>query len=243
METKNKIFQPKVIIGSITSFIVAAVGIIAVFFPSVFNLEKSTIKEKTMFLHAPESAGELFKFLKDNLDEIVKINILYCSGEDYKSGSFKRDGFEVFTRETFFGKPKENVITEQDKAAAALYGKDYLKTLALGAYPFYVSSEITWDGESAELEFRQNGFIEIRQSQSGYGYMIKLGEMSKDADYEWYALDMIADDEKINKTCKALKQSVALLYGTFMVNNESGDGLAIFGLDPVSRKDLKLKKY
>lgn len=193
-----------------------------------------------MFLHTPESAGELFKFLKDNLDEIVKINILYCSGEDYKSGSFKRDGFEVFTRETFFGKPKENVITEQDKAAA-LYGKDYLKTLALGAYPFRIYGERFACGEGASLECRENGFIEMMQEPNYY--QIKLGKMSDDADYEWHANYLMADDEEINKTCEALKQGVGGLFGTFMVNNESGDGLAIFGLDPVSRKDLKLKKY
>ena len=239
METKNKIFQPKVIIGSITSFIVAAVGIIAVFFPSVFNLEKSTIKEKTMFLHTPQSAGELFKFLKDNLDEIVKINIIYCSGEDFGPTTAGSNSLS-YVRETYFGKPKENVITEQDKAAAALYGKDYLKTLALGAYPFRIYGERFACGEGASLECRENGFIEMMQEPY---YQIKLGKMSDDADYEWHANYLMADDEKINKTCEALKQGVGGLFGTFMVNNESGDGLAIFGLDPVSRKDLKLKKY
>ena len=50
MESKNKIFQPKVIIGSITSFFVAAVGIIAVFFPNLLNLEKSSMSEGQFLL-------------------------------------------------------------------------------------------------------------------------------------------------------------------------------------------------
>ena len=39
MSEKKKIFQPKVIIGSILGFVSAAVGIVAVFFPSLLNLE------------------------------------------------------------------------------------------------------------------------------------------------------------------------------------------------------------
>ncbi len=215
METKNKIFQPKVIIGSITSFIVAAVGIIAVFFPSVFNLEKSSIKEKTMFLHTPESADELFKFLKDNLDEIVKINIIHCSGENF--GSSETYG------ETYFGKPKPNASD------------------VVTAYPFRIYSKRFACGDEAMYECRENGFIEMVQAPNHYE--IRPGKMSDDAVYEWHANYLTADDEKINKTCKALEQGVAGLFGTFMVNNESSGGLIIFGLDPVSKKDLKLKKY
>ena len=43
-------FEKKVIIGSLSSFLVAAVGFIAVFFPSLFNLEKQNVKELRLFL-------------------------------------------------------------------------------------------------------------------------------------------------------------------------------------------------
>lgn len=43
-------FEKKVIIGSLSSFLVAAVGFVAVFFPSLFNLEKQNVKELRLFL-------------------------------------------------------------------------------------------------------------------------------------------------------------------------------------------------
>lgn len=43
------IFEKKVIIGSIAGFVASAVGVVAVFFPSVFNLEKKSITEKKSF--------------------------------------------------------------------------------------------------------------------------------------------------------------------------------------------------
>lgn len=75
---KNKIFQPKVIIGSITSFVVAAVGIVAVFFPSLLNLEKKSIPEKEIFLHSKESLNELYKFLQKNEGKPVKLTLAHC---------------------------------------------------------------------------------------------------------------------------------------------------------------------
>lgn len=38
-------FEPKVIVGSITSFVIAAIGVVAVFFPDLFNLQKVKINE------------------------------------------------------------------------------------------------------------------------------------------------------------------------------------------------------
>ena len=84
---QNKIFQPKVIIGSITSFIVAAVGIIAVFFPSVFNLEKSSMGEGQFLLSDDESTHKkLWEFLGENQGKVVQLEIAYCA--DFEKMSF-----------------------------------------------------------------------------------------------------------------------------------------------------------
>lgn len=40
MQNDKKIFKPRIIIGSIISFIAAALGVVAVFFPDLFNLQK-----------------------------------------------------------------------------------------------------------------------------------------------------------------------------------------------------------
>lgn len=80
MEKKSKIFQPKVIIGSIASFVVAAVGIIAVFFPNLFNLEKSSMGEGQFLLSEDESSHrKLWQFLEDNQGKVVQLEIAYCA--------------------------------------------------------------------------------------------------------------------------------------------------------------------
>ena len=79
MSKENKIFQPKVIIGSLTSFVVAAVGIIAVFFPSLLNLEKKSIAEKAIFLRSQDSLKELEEFLSKNVNKPVRLAIGYCN--------------------------------------------------------------------------------------------------------------------------------------------------------------------
>lgn len=74
------IFEKKVIIGSIAGFVASAVGVVAVFFPSVFNLEKKSITEKKVFLHTLKSANEFSQWLEKQADNIVKLEISYCSG-------------------------------------------------------------------------------------------------------------------------------------------------------------------
>lgn len=80
MEKQNKIFQPKVIIGSIASFLVAALGIIAVFFPNLLNLERSSMSEGQFLLSDDEKTHKkLWQFLEDNQGKVVKLEIAYCA--------------------------------------------------------------------------------------------------------------------------------------------------------------------
>ncbi len=80
MEKQNKIFQPKVIIGSIASFIVAALGIIAVFFPNLLNLERSSMSEGQFLLSDDKKTHEkLWQFLEDNQGKVIKLEIAYCA--------------------------------------------------------------------------------------------------------------------------------------------------------------------
>lgn len=87
MESKSKIFQPKVIIGSITSFVVAAVGIIAVFFPNLLNLEKSSMGEGQFLLSDDEKTHKkLWEFLDKNQGKVVQLEIAYCA--DFEQMTF-----------------------------------------------------------------------------------------------------------------------------------------------------------
>ncbi|QKF64325.1 hypothetical protein [Campylobacter corcagiensis] len=56
-------FEKKVIIGSITSFIITAVGIVAVFFPDLFNLQKEKVISLTMDINTQEDVSKFQDFL------------------------------------------------------------------------------------------------------------------------------------------------------------------------------------
>lgn len=73
-------FQPKIIIGSIFGIIASIVGFVAVFFPSLFNLETKKIDEFVGEIKKDEDAYKLFTFLKEHQGRIVKINIRYGGG-------------------------------------------------------------------------------------------------------------------------------------------------------------------
>lgn len=56
-------FEKKIIIGSITSFIITAVGIIAIFFPDLFNLQKDKVISLTMDINTQEDVSKFQNFL------------------------------------------------------------------------------------------------------------------------------------------------------------------------------------
>lgn len=128
MEKQNKIFQPKVIIGSIASFIVAALGIIAVFFPNLLNLERSSMSEGQFLLSDDKKTHEkLWQFLEDNQGKVIKLEIAYCAD---------------FERMTFAGvKENGDIRTSQQIQSRAIdytpkwFFGDYIKENA-GRYGF-----------------------------------------------------------------------------------------------------------
>lgn len=71
-------FEKKVILGSIGGFITTALGIIAVFFPSVFNLEKKTMEEINIFIKSQADVDNLRKAIEKNQGKVVKLDVTYC---------------------------------------------------------------------------------------------------------------------------------------------------------------------
>lgn len=57
-------FEKKVIVGSITSFIITAVGIAAIFFPDLLNLQKEKILSLTVDLDTQKRYWKIWKFFK-----------------------------------------------------------------------------------------------------------------------------------------------------------------------------------
>ena len=118
MNKQSKIFQPKVIIGSVMSFVIAAVGVVAVFFPSLLNLEKNTMN-KGQFLLSDDTKTqkELWEFLETNQGKVIQLEIAYCADfgqmtfmatkDTKQTAYYGEDAFEFraidFTPKWYFG--------------------------------------------------------------------------------------------------------------------------------------------
>ena len=73
----GRFFVKKIFIGSIVSFVVGVIGVFAIFFPSLFNLEKKKIQEFSITIKSQKDANELYNFLKTNNNKIVSLDIKY----------------------------------------------------------------------------------------------------------------------------------------------------------------------
>lgn len=70
-------FQPKIIIGSVIGFIATTIGVTAVFFPSLFNLEKKDIVTYAPTLTSENDYIKLIDFLEKHQEGIVNLYLKY----------------------------------------------------------------------------------------------------------------------------------------------------------------------
>lgn len=228
------VFEKKIIIGSVVGFVASAVGLIAVFFPSVFNLEKKSIAEKSMVLYTPKSAHDLINWLEKQENNIVKIDIAYCLGNASESEDYES------TQSYYFGE-KIN-----------------------GNLPFKLSANYYEDAESGGVIYLSGGISlpsndELLKEQ-GIHTLISIGSSDKEADYLWSdnvgKSTAYQDAEKICPTSKSIWTGepiiqTGVLQGVFYVNkpslgadyvNQGGQALNI-DLDAMSKKALQLCNY
>lgn len=220
------IFEKKVIIGSITSFVFTAIGIIAIFFPDLFNLQKDKIKEFSILLYDQEDAQKLYKFLGDNLDKAVTLDIGYCSsGEDAYSVS------ENPTEYPENEKPKSNLTSFVINSTVA--AGDGWALREEGSIHFLVQDE--FDGEKIDIY-----------------YSLDLPEASDDGDkYTWTYDGMpLSFKYSNNKShlCKRYNDDeyppIGNLSGTFFVTPGIFDESVRSNiLKPLSKMELKMKNY
>lgn len=103
-------FEKKVILGSVTSFIIAAIGVVAVFFPDLFNLQKKGIKEFNYEISDIKTAENFSKEMEKivgglNTKEdksLYHYNIKICAGAGYR---LENDGYQTAENK------KDNTIT------------------------------------------------------------------------------------------------------------------------------------
>lgn len=262
MSKENKIFQPKVIIGSITSFVVAAVGIVAVFFPSLLNLEKKSIAEKAIFLRSQDSLKELEEFLLKNVNRPVRLAIGYChlpsrvqvsnKSGNKRSYSWLEQNYNGATKTgytyiNYFGdNPRTNLEEELDVVAVG--------NLNAVAGP---------EGELYDINL-ENGGIAWSESPGLYKELRIPYDSQNSKKYAWgtgHINDELA--EKLNgEFDKCPQEDYAtrgvLIVGTFFVHEQDMDSIVAnylyqpysenqtfysMELEPLDKKDLEMRNY
>lgn len=75
-----KLFSKKIYIGSILGFFVSAIGLTAIFFPSLFNMEKKSIDSFSSIITDEKQAYDFYSFLDKKLEtnDIFELNVEIC---------------------------------------------------------------------------------------------------------------------------------------------------------------------
>lgn len=88
MQNEKKVFQPKIIIGSIVSFIAAALGVVAVFFPDLLNLQKKKLNEAEFILQSEADYNKTWEFVSQHQGQAIKLSIGFCPEQREESIRF-----------------------------------------------------------------------------------------------------------------------------------------------------------
>lgn len=81
-----KIFEKKIYIGSVIGVIATIIGIVAIFFPSIFNLEKKKFVEFELVLKNKNDGDRLQNFLNERAEDkkLFKLNVSICNNSEDK---------------------------------------------------------------------------------------------------------------------------------------------------------------
>lgn len=242
-EQKNKIFQPKVIIGSITSFFVAAVCIVAVFFPSLLNLEKSRMPELKMEFTKAEDGKKLYDFLKKNINKPVKLEINFSAYpfgservfiETYLKGN-KHDERCHIERSTKEGCEEEFKSIIPNTCPTSKEYDDFLRKVISHFGKNIINADLTesWDHEQEkDKQFLQNnldmivsgiGDLSYDVENCVFGFELEKGglafEYLDNDQVDWYGINTPYDSQKGKKYLFTDSR----LSGFFYVHEEKDD--------------------
>ncbi len=78
---KKSIF---IFLGSIISFVVTSISLIAIFFPDLFNLSKNKIPEISLSIESYKDIESFRKFVDLHIEKIAKLNLKLCDSDDNK---------------------------------------------------------------------------------------------------------------------------------------------------------------
>lgn len=264
------IFRPRIIIGSIVSFVIGAISIIAIFFPSLFNLETKKIDKLTITLNSCNDAKRLYEFLQSHQDKVVNLDITY-KFTNMTDGNgkymFNEEGFSDFADEDLgyekedngvtIGKPQNSYFGENNLFnVRAPYRKDLHDEWMFqenGGFGFWCKNPKTNKDkqEYHDIEFQIDIPYSTNNNKIYYWGYDTNDIRHKDNTPEWDgANEHFRGTFLVNEVQDAHSygQKVSLMHPDYAkeMAGRYGEWLAapqVFSLEPLTKKDLDLKNY
>lgn len=263
-------FQPKIIIGSVVGFIATAIGVIAVFFPSLFNLEQKKIDNLTITLDTCTSVQKLYDFLKNHQGKVVTLDMTYkftnmtdgngkwmFNEEGYNDLGDTDLGYEKEDDLGVIGKPQNSYFGENNLFnARAPYRRDYHHEWMFqenGGFGFWCKNSKTNKSkqEYHDIEFQ----IDIPYSSNnnkvyywGYDVNDKI-ENTNSPEWEGF-MEHLKGTFLVGEVQDAHSygQKTSFMHPSYTqeMNGRWGEWITapqIFALEPLTKKDLELKNY
>lgn len=217
------VFEKKVIIGSIMSFIATTVGIIAVFFPDLLNLQKEKIASFTTSVTNKQEAQKFVGFLDDMVKEkrIFKLDIMICFPNS-------KGSYSVI----------DNFLMYEESAMIDMNKNDRVSNFVLKAItPF---DSITPD------ELKEIYSSIPTEGYSGYilGSKNYYFDNVNDADVEWVSHWRRSEVLGKNIDCDFNKDEGLYISGYFLLTRSGNFKAATENrFESISAQQLKLKDY
>ena len=170
MSENKKIFQPKVIIGSILGFVSAAVGVVAVFFPSLLNLERERMpKYEVAMDYERELNREYYDKFIEFLEERIKDKKVFELNLQYTypgAGAALNDFLSLLNDNIAFGQRTnyESKAVEYECVIAGLKDSEYNEVLkrppGAGGIPAQIQNSLTPEN----FKFKRDKVTEVDEN-------------------------------------------------------------------------------
>ena len=227
--SRNEIWK-KVIVGSITSFIITAVGIAAVFFPDLLNLQKEKILSLTVDLDTQKDIEKFENFLnarvKDN--KIFKLDV--CMPEfAWVDNKWLGEGYFSDGRE-----PSANQAKNISHSNEYDFGKDSKNN----------SFRVCIASNNNDLDYYYSGWCD---EEPGY-YKDESGKKVGFAAFDFYGKDFFMSAEDIGRIRKKLNFNGSCegqISGCFYFDRKLGtnEEYDMYSFQQIDEKYVLIKNY
>ena len=225
MSLKEVIFEKKIIIGSVTGAIATLIGVIAVFFPSVFNMEKKSISTDEFIISNTKEASELWGYLQSNANKAVKLKIGYCSDVSHLYSANKKvlNGLEL-----------EKGVNSDNGDTWSPASVEHFNIVAGGNVKNIIEGEGN-DPDTTGIDLKDPTLMFNSGKIENNFWKVNQVSVVGDANYNWrigrpdVAYNNILNDDdkafiaKINEKCKLTKSSNVFYYSDDFSANEASD--------------------